>query len=567
MTWETVIGLEIHVQLNTQSKIFSGASTAFGAEPNAHASVVECALPGTLPVMNRKVVEKAIKLGLALNATINRKNVFDRKNYFYPDLPKGYQISQLDLPIVEHGKLKIVVGDAVKTINVTRAHMEEDAGKSVHEGLNGATGIDLNRAGTPLLEVVSEPEMRSAAEAVAYAKALHSLVTWLDICDGNMSEGSFRIDANVSVRPKGQAEFGTRREIKNLNSFRFLEQAINYEVEAQIEILEDGGKVQQATMLFDPKKGETRVMRLKEDAHDYRYFPDPDLLPVIISDDQMDKARDEMSETQHEIIERFIEDYSLSDYDAYLVTATPARAELFESSLNFLIQVTNGNQQREQIREGSWLAEVLKCIQKLGTKKFNLNQVYQYENELSKIFPNNKHIKAKIRQQLQILREKGLIEFIDNNGNYINRDNGNYINRAKIIANIMNGMLASKLNKEGLELADSPITAPRLAALVDKIADGTLSSKLAKKAFEAMWAEPEATIAEIIEKHGLQQMTDTGAIEAMVDEVLANNAKAVEQFKSGNEKALNAIVGQVMKASKGKANPAQVQELIKAKLA
>ena len=567
MTWETVIGLEIHVQLNTQSKIFSGASTAFGAEPNAHASVVECALPGVLPVMNREVVEKAIKLGLALNATINRKNVFDRKNYFYPDLPKGYQISQLDLPIVEHGKLKIVVGDAVKTINVTRAHMEEDAGKSVHEGLNGATGIDLNRAGTPLLEVVSEPEMRSAAEAVAYAKALHSLVTWLDICDGNMSEGSFRTDANVSVRPKGQSEFGTRREIKNLNSFRFLEQAINYEVEAQIEILEDGGKVQQATMLFDPKKGETRVMRLKEDAHDYRYFPDPDLLPVIISDDQMDKARDEMSEPQHEIIERFIEDYSLSDYDAYLVTATPARAELFESSLNFLIQVTNGNQQREQIKEGSWLAEVLKCIQKLGTKKFNLNQVYQYENELSKIFPNNKHIKAKIRQQLQILREKGLIEFIDNNGNCINKNNGNCINRAKIIANIMNGMLASKLNKEGLELADSPITAPRLAALVDKIADGTLSSKLAKKAFEAMWAEPEATIAEIIEKHGLQQMTDTGAIEAMVDEVLANNAKAVEQFKSGNEKALNAIVGQVMKASKGKANPAQVQELIKAKLA
>ncbi len=569
MTWETVIGLEIHVQLNTQSKIFSGASTAFGAEPNAHASVVECALPGVLPVMNREVVEKAIKLGLALDAKINQKNVFDRKNYFYPDLPKGYQISQLDLPIVEHGKLEIVVGDDVKTINVTRAHMEEDAGKSVHEGLNGATGIDLNRAGTPLLEVVSEPEMRSAAEAVAYAKALHSLVTWLDICDGNMAEGSFRVDANVSVRPKGQAEFGTRREIKNLNSFRFLEQAINYEVEAQIEILEDGGKVQQATMLFDPEKGETRVMRLKEDAHDYRYFPDPDLLPVIISDGQMDKARDEMSELQHEIIKRFMEDCRLSGYDAYLVTATPAHAELLENSLNFnvLMQVTNGNQQREQIKEGSWLAEILKCIQKLGTKKFNLNQVYQYENELSKIFPNNKHIKAKIRQQLQILRKKGLIEFIDNNGNYINRDNGNYINRAKIIANIMNGMLASKLNKEGLELADSPIADKHLDALVGKISDGTLSSKLAKKAFEAMWAEPEASITEIIEKHGLQQMTDTGAIEAMVDEVLANNAKAVEQFKSGNEKALNAIVGQVMKASKGKANPAQVQELVRAKLA
>ena len=476
MTWETVIGLEIHVQLNTQSKIFSGASTAFGAEPNAHASVVECALPGVLPVMNREVVEKAIKLGLALDAKINQKNVFDRKNYFYPDLPKGYQISQLDLPIVEHGKLEIVVGDDVKTINVTRAHMEEDAGKSVHEGLNGATGIDLNRAGTPLLEVVSEPEMRSAAEAVAYAKALHSLVTWLDICDGNMAEGSFRVDANVSVRPKGQAEFGTRREIKNLNSFRFLEQAINYEVEAQIEILEDGGKVQQATMLFDPEKGETRVMRLKEDAHDYRYFPDPDLLPIIISDDQLQKAKAEMPELPKEMAARFVADYGVSDYDARLLTASRVQAAYFEEAA----------------------------------------------------------------------KESG---------------------QGKLTANWMNGELAATLNKEGMELADSPITAPRLAALVGKIADGTLSSKLAKKAFEAMWAEPEATIAEIIEKHGLQQMTDTGAIEAMVDEVLANNAKAVEQFKSGNEKALNAIVGQVMKASKGKANPAQVQELIKAKLA
>ncbi|HGO7413967.1 TPA: Asp-tRNA(Asn)/Glu-tRNA(Gln) amidotransferase subunit GatB [Neisseria meningitidis] len=476
MTWETVIGLEIHVQLNTKSKIFSGASTAFGAEPNAHAGVVECALPGVLPVMNREVVEKAIKLGLALDAKINRKNVFDRKNYFYPDLPKGYQISQLDLPIVEHGKLEIVVGDDVKTINITRAHMEEDAGKSVHEGLNGATGIDLNRAGTPLLEVVSEPELRSAAEAVAYAKALHSLVTWLDICDGNMAEGSFRVDANVSVRPKGQEEFGTRREIKNLNSFRFLEQAINYEAEAQIEILEDGGKVQQATMLFDPEKGETRVMRLKEDAQDYRYFPDPDLLPVIISDAQMQKAKAEMPELPKEMAARFVADYGVSEYDARLLTASRAQAAYFEEAA----------------------------------------------------------------------KESG---------------------QGKPTANWMNGELAAALNKAGLELADSPITAPRLAALVGKIADGTLSGKLAKKAFEAMWAEPEATIAEIIEKHGLQQMTDTGAVEAIVDEVLANNAKAVEQFKSGNEKALNAIVGQVMKASKGKANPAQVQELIKAKLA
>ena len=515
MTWETVIGLEIHVQLNTKSKIFSGTSTAFGAEPNAHASVVECALPGTLPVMNREVVEKAIKLGLALNAKINQKNVFDRKNYFYPDLPKGYQISQLDLPIVEHGKLEIVVGDEVKTINVTRAHMEEDAGKSVHEGLNGATGIDLNRAGTPLLEVVSEPEMRSAAEAVAYAKALHGLVTWLDICDGNMAEGSFRVDANVSVRPKGQAEFGTRREIKNLNSFRFLEQAINYEVQAQIELLEDGGKVQQATMLFDPDKGETRVMRLKEDAHDYRYFPDPDLLPVIISDDQLQKAKEEMPELPKEMAARFVADYGVSDYDARLLTASRVQAAYFEEA-------------------------------------------------------------AKASGQ------------------------------GKLVANWMNGELAAALNKEGMELADSPITAICLAALVGKIADGTLSSKLAKKTFEIMWEEKRLNqlsdeldkeineinleyqeynmeldkinaeidaleieldkLIKLIEKHGLQQMTDTGAIEAMVDEVLANNAKAVEQFKSGNEKALNAIVGQVMKASKGKANPAQVQELVKAKL-
>ena len=475
MTWETVIGLEIHVQLNTKSKIFSGASTAFGAEPNAHASVVECALPGVLPVMNREVVDKAIKLGLALNAKINQTNVFDRKNYFYPDLPKGYQISQLDLPIVEHGKLEIVVGDEVKTINVTRAHMEEDAGKSVHEGLNGATGIDLNRAGTPLLEVVSEPELRSAAEAVAYAKALHSLVTWLDICDGNMAEGSFRIDANVSVRPKGQAEFGTRREIKNLNSFRFLEQAINYEVESQIEIIEDGGKVQQATMLFDPDKGETRVMRLKEDAQDYRYFPDPDLLPVFISDERLQKARDEMPELPHEMAARFISDFGVSDYDARLLTASRVQAAYFEEA-------------------------------------------------------------AKAS------------------------------NQGKLVANWMNGELAATLNKEGLELGQSPITAPRLAALVGKISDGTLSSKLAKKAFEAMWSEPEATIEQIIEKHGLQQMTDSGAIEKIVDEVLAANAKSVEEYQSGKEKAFNALVGQVMKASRGKANPQQVQDLLKAKL-
>ena len=475
MTWETVIGLEIHVQLNTQSKIFSGSSAAFGALPNAHAGVVECALPGVLPVFNRAVAEKAIKLGLALNATINRKNVFDRKNYFYPDLPKGYQISQLALPIIEHGKLEIVVGEQVKTINVTRAHMEEDAGKSVHEGLNGATGIDLNRAGTPLLEVVSEPELRSAAEAVAYAKALHGLVTWLDICDGNMAEGSFRIDANVSVRPQGSSEFGTRCEIKNLNSFRFLEQAINYEVERQIELIEDGGKVIQQTRLFNPDTGETKAMRSKEDAHDYRYFPDPDLLPIIISEQQLEKARAEMPELPQEMAARFENQFGVSAYDARLLTASRAQAAFFESA-------------------------------------------------------------AQNSQQ------------------------------GKLVANWMNGELAAALNKAGLELAQSPIDAAHLAALVGKIADGTLSSKLAKTAFEKMWEESDASIDEIIERHGLKQMTDSGAIEKIIDEVLANNAKSVEEFKAGKDKAFNALVGQVMKASKGKANPQQVQELMRAKL-
>ena len=475
MTWETVIGLEVHVQINTQSKIFSGASTAFGAAPNAHASVVECALPGVLPVMNREVINKAIKLGLALGATINRKNVFDRKNYFYPDLPKGYQISQLDLPIIEHGKLEIVVGEALKTINVTRAHMEEDAGKSVHDAFPEFTGIDLNRAGTPLLEVVSEPEMRSAAEAVAYARALHTLVTWLDICDGNMAEGSFRIDANVSVRPLGQAEFGTRCEIKNLNSFRFLEQAINYEVVRQIELIEDGGKVVQQTRLFDPDSGETRAMRSKEDAHDYRYFPDPDLLPVMISDAQMAAAQADMPELPAEMAARFVADFGVSDYDARLLTASRVQAAYFETA-------------------------------------------------------------AQASQQ------------------------------GKLVANWMNGELAAALNKAGLDLAQSPIDAARLAGLVAKIADGTLSNKLARQVFEAMW-ESDLNAEAIIERDGLKQMTDSGAIEAIIDEVLANNAKSVEEFKAGKEKAFNALVGQVMKASRGKANPQQVQELLQAKLA
>lgn len=475
MNWETVIGLEIHVQLNTQSKIFSGSSTAFGAAPNAQANVVDCALPGALPVMNREVVNKAIKLGLALGATINRKNVFDRKNYFYPDLPKGYQISQLELPIVEHGQLEIVVGNEVKTINVTRAHMEEDAGKSIHDEFEQFTGIDLNRAGTPLLEVVSEPEMRSAADAVAYARAMHSLVTWLDICDGNMAEGSFRIDANVSVRPKGQTEFGTRCEIKNLNSFRFLEQAINYEVGRQIELIEDGSKVIQQTRLFDPNKGETRAMRSKEDAHDYRYFPDPDLLPVIITDAMLDAAKAAMPELPKEMASRFIEQYGISDYDARLLTSNHIQADWFEQA-------------------------------------------------------------AKLS------------------------------GHGKLVANWMLGELAAALNKAGVDISASPISTERLAGLISRIADNTLSNKLAKQVFETMW-DSDLTADAIIERDSLKQMTDTGAIEKIIDEVLAANQKSVEEFKSGKEKVFNALVGQVMKASRGKANPQQVQSLLRSKLA
>lgn len=474
MNWETVIGLEIHVQLNTRSKIFSGSSTAFGASPNSQANIVDCALPGALPVLNREVVNKAIKLGLALDATINRKNVFDRKNYFYPDLPKGYQISQLDLPIVEHGQLEIVVGDEIKTINVTRAHMEEDAGKSIHDEFAEYTGIDLNRAGTPLLEVVSEPEMRSAAEAVAYAKAMHTLVTWLDICDGNMAEGSFRIDANVSVRPKGQQEFGTRCEIKNLNSFRFLEQAINYEIERQIELIEDGGKVIQQTRLFDPNKGETRAMRSKEDAHDYRYFPDPDLLPVLITDDMLNAAKANMPELPQEMAARFIEQYEVSTYDARLLTANRTQADWFEQAAS-----------------------------------------------------NSGH--------------------------------------GKLVANWMLGEMSAALNKNALDLSESPINAERLAGLIRRIADNTLSNKLAKQVFEAMWSS-DLSADDIIERDGLKQMTDSGAIEKIIDEVLTNNQKSVEEFKSGKEKAFNALVGQVMKASRGKANPQQVQSLLRDKL-
>src|SRR5574343_365590 len=478
MKWEVVIGLEVHVQLNTVSKIFSGASTAFGAEPNTQASLVELALPGVLPVMNKAVVDKAIRLGLALDATINQKNVFARKNYFYPDLPKGYQISQMELPIVEHGKLAILVGEEEKVIRVTRAHMEEDAGKSLHEDFHGLSGIDLNRAGTPLLEVVSEPDMRSPEEAVAYAKALHTLVTWLGICDGNMQEGSFRVDANVPIRPFGQAEFGTRREIKNLNSFRFLEQAIIAEIRYQTELIEDGGKVQQATVLFDPDSGETRAMRSKEDAHDYRYFPNPDLLPVVIGADWIERVKGELPELPGALSARFQSEYGLSAYDAATLTAS---------------------------REGA--------------------QFY-----------------------LDTVAAAGAAN-------------------AKTCANWVMGELAGRLNKAELDISASPVSAAQLAGLVLRIADNTISNAIAKKVFEALWNKEGESADAIIEAQGLKQVTDTGAIEAIIDEVLANNPKSVEEFRAGKEKAFNALVGQCMKASKGKANPAQVNEMLRKKLA
>jgi aspartyl-tRNA(Asn)/glutamyl-tRNA(Gln) amidotransferase subunit B len=484
MQWETVIGLEVHTQLTTQSKIFSGASIAFGAAPNSQACQVDIALPGVLPVLNKGAVERGIRFGLAIGAKLNRVNSFDRKNYFYPDLPKGYQISQFALPIVEGGALTIQVGggnDAYeKTVRITRAHLEEDAGKSLHEDFHGMTGIDLNRAGTPLLEIVSEPDMRSAREAVAYAKALHTLVTWIGICDGNMQEGSFRVDANVSVRPVGQAAFGTRREIKNLNSFRFLEQAINYEIRWQIEQIEDGHKIQQATVLFDPDTGETRSMRSKEDAHDYRYFPDPDLLPVRLDEDWIEQVRAGLPELPQQKQTRYQTEWNLSAYDAAALTGSRALAEYFEA-------VVAG----------------------------------------------------------------------------LNRPD------AKLVANWVMGDVSATLNKENLDIGDCRISAAQLAGLLARIQDGTLSGKLAKQVFEAMWAgeaEGDNAADSIIEAKGLKQVSDSGEIEKIIDDVMAANVKSVEEFRSGKEKAFNALVGQVMKASKGKANPQQVNDLLRRKL-
>ena len=480
--WEVVIGIETHAQLATISKIFSGASTAFGAAPNTQACAVDLALPGVLPVLNKKAVECAIRFGLVIGAEVAEKSVFARKNYFYPDLPKGYQISQFELPIVVGGELALQVGHGEKAyekvVRLTRAHLEEDAGKSLHEDFRGKSGIDLNRAGTPLLEIVSEPDMRSSDEAVAYAKALHALVCWIGICDGNMQEGSFRCDANVSVRPSGQAELGTRREIKNLNSFRFLKEAIDYEVQWQINEIEEGRRIHQATVLFDPDSGETRMMRSKEDAHDYRYFPDPDLLPLVISGDWIARVKSELPELPGQMRERFIKDLGLSAYDARTLTASLELADYFESTVAIA-----------------------------GTAI------------------------------------------------------------AKPCANWVMVDLAARLNKEGRDLGGSPVSAAQLGGLVQRIADGTISNNIAKKVFEALWTGEGATADEIIDQQGLKQITDSGAIETLVDEVLAANSASVAEFRAGKERAFNALVGQVMKAAKGKANPQQVNDLLRQKLA
>ena len=480
MEWEVVIGLETHTQLQTNTKIFSGAPIKYGAEPNTQACEVSIALPGVLPVLNKQAVHCAIKFGLAINAEIAPRSVFARKNYFYPDLPKGYQISQYELPVVGKGRVTVQV-PAVgknpaydKVINITRAHLEEDAGKSVHGAVEGMSGIDLNRAGTPLLEIVTEPDMRSAAEAVAYAKQLHELVQWIGICDGNMQEGSFRCDVNVSVRKKGSDKLGTRREIKNLNSFKFMQQAIEYETRWQIETLEDGGAIHQATVLFNPDTGETRAMRSKEEANDYRYFPDPDLLPLIISDADIARVRADMQELPDAMKARFEAQYGLSGYDASALTTSRALADYFVATVN------------------------------AGAE-------------------------------------------------------------AKQVVNWVMGSISAKLNADDKSINDSPVTAQQLAQLLKRIADATISNNAAKQVFEAMW-DGEADVDAIIEAKGLKQVSDSGALEAIIDEVLAANVAMVEEYRAGKEKAFNALVGQAMKASKGKANPAQVNELLKKKL-
>ena len=475
MEWETVIGLEIHTQLATKSKIFSGAATAYGAEPNTQACAVDLGLPGVLPVLNEEAVRMAVIFGMAIEAEIAPYSVFARKNYFYPDLPKGYQISQMELPIVGNGHLDIEVDGAGKRIGITRAHLEEDAGKSLHEDFHGLTGIDLNRAGTPLLEIVSEPDMRSAKEAVAYMRKLHELVRYLGICDGNMQEGSFRCDANVSVRPKGQQAFGTRAEIKNINSFKFVEKAINHEIERQIELIESGGKVVQETRLYDADKDETRSMRSKEEANDYRYFPDPDLLPVMIDEAFKAQIKAELPELPEAKKRRFKEQYGLDDENTTVLTSSRQLADYFES----------------------------------------------------------------------VIKASGC--------------------EAKMCANWVTGDLSAAMNRAGLEIADSPVSHERLAGLLARISDNTISGKIAKQVFEEMW-QGSASADEIIEVKGLKQITDTGAIEAIVDKVIAANPVPVEQYRSGKDKALMALVGQIMKETQGKANPGEVNKMLVEKL-
>jgi aspartyl-tRNA(Asn)/glutamyl-tRNA(Gln) amidotransferase subunit B len=479
MKWEVVIGLEIHTQLATNSKIFSGSSTAFGAEPNTQANLVDLGMPGVLPVLNKRAVESAVRFGTAINAHVAKKSIFERKNYFYPDLPKGYQISQAQLPIVGVGQVEIVMEDGeTKTVGVTRAHLEEDAGKSLHEEFPDQTGIDLNRAGTPLLEIVSEPDMRSAKEAVAYARKIHQIVTYIGICDGNMQEGSFRCDANVSIRPLGEEKLGTRTELKNINSFRFLEKAINYEIERQIDVIEDGGKIVQETRLYDANKDETRSMRSKEEANDYRYFPDPDLLPVEIDDTFIQQVTADMPELPDVRRARFESEYGLPSYDANVLTSSRVNADFFET--------------------------VAKAC-----------------------------------------------------------------GDAKLAANWVMGEFAAALNKADLEIEQSPVNADAVASLLSRITDNTISGKIAKQVFEAMWAG-EGSADEVIEAKGLKQITDTGAIEALVDEVLAANPEQVENYKNADPdkrpKMIGFFVGQIMKKSQGKANPQQVNQLLADKL-
>jgi len=518
MSWEIVVGIETHAQLATRSKMFSGASTAFGAEPNTQASAVDIALPGVLPVPNRTAVEYAVRFGLAVGGSINRRSIFARKNYFYPDLPKGYQISQFELPIIKGGSVTVLSGDSAKVIRLTRAHLEEDAGKLIHgEALSGVVGlgvvglmtvgtplanetrdlsrlsaIDFNRAGTPLLEIVSEPDIRSPQEAVAYAKVLHTLVRWIGICDGNMQEGSFRCDANVSVRRAGDPNLGTRCEIKNLNSFRFLERAIAYEARRQVAVLEDGGSIEQETRLYDPERDETRPMRTKEDAHDYRYFPDPDLLPLVISDQHVERVKAQMPELPDAIRSRFAREYKLSLYDAGLLTSDRDVAIYFERARDLTFDLT---------------------------------------------------------RSLVGATHEVLMPGV-----------------AKLVANWVTGDIAARLNADGMEITACPVDPEKLAKLLARILDQTLNSKSAKEVFAAMWAG-EGDADAIIEKRGLRQISDAGALEKLVDEVLAANAKQVADYRAGREKAFHSLVGQVMKATRGKANPAQVNEILRRKLA